>query len=45
MNYQAFISLIADMVGTLFPISLIFGITAKLCNIAFCFIFNKKIEM
>lgn len=45
MDYSNFISVVADLVKDLFPYSLIFGLTAKLCNIAFCFIFNKKIDM
>ena len=45
MDYSAFILQIAKIVGFCFPFSLIFGLTAKLCNFAFDMIFNRKIDM
>lgn len=45
MDYSSIISAVAEIVTNCFPISLIFGLTAKLCNFAFELIFNKKISM
>lgn len=45
MDWSSVISLVAELVGYCFPFSLIFGVTAKLCNIAFDMIFNRRIEM
>lgn len=45
MDYSVIISQVAELVGYAFPFSLIFGITAKLVNMALDMIFNKKIEM
>lgn len=45
MDYSVIILQISEIISTCFPLTLIFGITAKLCNLAFDFIFNKKIEM
>ena len=45
MDYSVIISQVAELVSYAFPFSLIFGITAKLVNMALDMIFNKKIEM
>ena len=45
MDYSVVIGQVAELVGYAFPFSLIFGITAKLVNMALDMIFNKKIEM
>lgn len=45
MDYSIIISQVATIVSYAFPFSLIFGITAKLVNLALDMIFNKKIEM
>ena len=45
MDYSVIINQVAELVTYAFPFSLIFGITAKLVNIALDMIFNKKIEM
>lgn len=45
MDWSSIIGLVADLVGYCFPFALIFGVTAKLCNMAFDFIFNRRIEM
>lgn len=45
MDYSLIISQVAEIVSYAFPFSLIFGITAKLVNMALDMIFNRKIEM
>lgn len=45
MDWSLIISQVAELVSYAFPFSLIFGITAKLVNLALDMIFNKKIEM
>ncbi len=45
MDYSNFIGLVAELVSYCFPFALIFGITAKLCNMALDMIFNKRIDM
>lgn len=45
MDYSLVISQVAQLVSYAFPFSLIFGVTAKLVNMALDMIFNKKIEM
>ncbi len=45
LDYSNIIALVAELVGYCFPFSLIFGVTAKLCNIAFDMIVNKRIDM
>lgn len=45
MDYSAIVSAVADITANCFPISLIFGLTAKLCNFAYEMIFNKKITL
>lgn len=45
MDWSSIVSLVAELVSYCFPFSLIFGVTAKLCNIAFDMIFNRRIEM
>lgn len=45
MDYSVLISEVAQIVGVCFPVSLIFGLTAKLCNFALDMIFNKRITM
>ena len=45
MDYSVIVDMIANIIEVCFPISLIFGLTAKLCNLAFDMIFNRKIEM
>ncbi len=45
MDYSAIVSCVANLVGVCFPISLIFGLTAKLSNFALDMIFNRKITM
>ena len=44
MDYSVVISQVAELVGYAFPFSLIFGVTAKLVNLALDMIFNKKID-
>lgn len=45
IDWSIVISQVAQLVGYAFPFSLIFGVTAKLANMALDMIFNKKIEM
>lgn len=45
VDYSNIISCVANIISYAFPISLIFGITAKLANLTFSFIFNRKIEI
>lgn len=45
MDYSIIISQVSEIVSYAFPFSLIFGVTAKLVNMTFDMIFNKKIEM
>lgn len=45
MDYSVIITSVASIVGTCFPISLIFGLTAKLSNFALDMIFNRKITI
>ena len=45
MDYSVIISMVAKIIEYATPFTLIFGITAKLLNLAFDMIFNKKIEM
>lgn len=45
MDYSNFIELVAQLVTYCFPFALIFGITAKLCNMALDMIFNKRIDI
>lgn len=45
MDYSSIIFLVAELVSNCFPFALIFGITAKLCNMALDMILNKRIEM
>ena len=44
MDYSLLINQISEIVAVCFPISLIFGVTAKLCDLAYSFIFNKKVD-
>lgn len=44
MDYGLLISQVGELVGFAFPISLIFGVAAKLCDLAYSFIFNKKVD-
>jgi len=45
MDYSVIVNSVAEIVTYAFPIALIFGIVAKLCNLCFSLIFNKKIEL
>lgn len=45
MDYSVLISEIATLIGICFPISLIFGLSAKLVNFALDMILNRRIEM
>ena len=45
MDWSNIISLVAELVGNCYPFALIFGVTAKLCNISLDMIFNRRIEM
>lgn len=45
MDYSVLISEIASLIGTCFPIALIFGLSAKLFNFAMDMILNRRIEM
>lgn len=45
MDYSMIISAVAQITGVCFPISLIFGLTAKLSNFALEMIFNKRISI
>lgn len=45
LDYSIIIAEVAKIITYAFPISLIFGVTAKLANLCFCFIFNRKIEL
>ncbi len=45
MDWSLVIIQVSSLVGYAFPFSLIFGVTAKLVNMALDMIFNKKIEM
>lgn len=44
MDYGAIIELVAEIVRYAFPISLIFGFTAKACNLCFEMVFGKKLD-
>lgn len=44
MDWSVVILQVAELVGYAFPFSLIFGVTAKLVNLALDMIFNKKID-
>ena len=45
MDYSLIISQVAELIKYAFPVSLIFGLTAKFINIALDMILNRKIEM
>ncbi len=45
MDYSSIINSVAEIISYAFPISLVFGLTAKLANLCFSFIFNRKIEL
>lgn len=45
IDWSSIISLVATLVTNCFPFALIFGVTAKLCNMALDMILNKRIEM
>lgn len=45
IDYSAIVLCVADIIKNAFPVSLIFGITAKLSNLCFDFIFNRRIEL
>ena len=45
MDYSLIINNVAEIISYAFPIALIFGITAKLANLCFSMIFNRKIEL
>lgn len=45
MDYSLIISLAADIVKICMPISIIFGLTAKLYRMAVDFMFNRKVEI
>lgn len=45
IDWSQIISLVAVLVTNCFPFALIFGVTAKLCNMALDMILNKRIEM
>lgn len=45
MDYSIIISLVADLVKICMPISIIFGLTAKLYRMAIDFMFNRKVEI
>lgn len=45
LDYSIIIAEVAKIITYAFPISLIFGLTVKLANLCFCFIFNRKIEL
>lgn len=45
MDYSVILGEVATIIGYCFPISLIFGLSAKFCNLALDMILNRKIEM
>lgn len=45
MDYSSIIAEVASIIGVCFPISLIFGLSGKFCNLALDMILNRKIEM
>ena len=45
MDYSSILGEVATISGVCFPISLIFGLSAKLCNLALDMILDRKIEM
>lgn len=45
IDYSNIITSVAEIIEYAFPIALIFGVTAKLANLCFSFIFNRKIEL
>ena len=45
MDYSLILNQIASLIGFAFPISLIFGLTAKMCNFALDMILNRRIDM
>ena len=45
IDYVSIIGNVAEIITYAFPISLIFGVSAKLTNLCFDFIFNRKITL
>lgn len=45
MDYSLILSDVASLIGVCFPVSLIFGLSAKLVNFALDMILNRRIEM
>lgn len=45
MDYGLILTQIADLIKFAFPIALIFGISAKMCNFALDMILNRRIDM
>ena len=45
VDYSAIVVCVADIIKNAFPVAIIFGVTAKLSNLCFDFIFNRKIEL
>lgn len=45
MDYSVILDVLAKLITFAFPISLIFGLSAKMCNFALDMILNRRIEM
>ena len=45
MDYGVILVEVAELIKFAFPISLIFGLTAKMCNFALDMILNRRIDM
>lgn len=45
MDYSVILSQLADLIKFSFPIALIFGLSAKMCNFALDMILNRRIDM
>lgn len=45
MDYSVILGQVASLIAFCFPIALIFGLSAKMCNFALDMILNRRIDM
>ena len=45
MDYSVILNQIASLISFCFPIELVFGLSAKMCNFALDMILNRRIDM
>lgn len=45
MDYSVILNQIASLISFCFPIALVFGLSAKMCNFALDMILNRRIDM